>query len=283
MPRWGQTLQSTPKFPMNIVLHRSTVRLPWQSRAAGATATAAKARGIGTISIIVPVLNEAGGIRDFLHQLRVRAPEAEIIVVDGGSFDGTREVAEPLCDRLVISVPGRGIQMNAGARAATGDVLWFLHADVEPPAGCLDSIGSALADENAVGGYFRIRLPRPELVYRLTDCFAHHAGKLLRVRCGDHGFFCRRAVYEEIGGFPEVPLMEDVEFYRALRCRGGVRAVGPRLIVSPRRYEAVGPVRLTFAFGLIAMLYACGAPRWLLGTLYQRMCVATTQRRRTTK
>lgn len=225
------------------------------------------------ISVIVPVLNEAEDIREFLQALRLRASGAEIIVVDGTSSDATAEAAEPLCDRLVRSRAGRSFQMNAGARAATGNVFWFLHADVEPPLRCLDVIHRALDGIHVVGGYFRIRLPRPQLVYRLTDGFAHHAGKLLRVRCGDHGFFCRRDVFEQIGGFPEVPLMEDVEFFRALRRHGKIRAVEPRLIVSPRRYEAIGPARLTFAFGLIATLYALGAPWRILGRIYETMCV----------
>ncbi len=226
-----------------------------------------------SVSVIVPVLNEAETIGGFLRELRVRAPGAEIIVADGGSSDSSREIAKPLCDRLVRSPAGRSLQMNAGARAATGDVFWFLHADVEPPFGCLAAIDQSLAGENDVGGYFRIRLPRPQLVYRLTDEFAHHAGKLLRVRCGDHGFFCRRTVFHTIGGFPEVPLMEDVEFFRALGRCGRFHAVEPRLIVSPRRYETIGPRRLTFAFGLIATLYALGAPWRLLAGLYNAMCV----------
>ena len=224
-----------------------------------------------TISIIVPVLNEADGIHDFLRNLRSIASRAEIVVVDGGSSDDTPEIARPLCDRLLTSERGRAIQMNTGARVATGDVFWFLHADVQPPIGSLPTIEQILSESACAGGFFRIRLPGPELVYRLTDSFAHYAGRLLRMRCGDHGFFCRRAVFEQIDGFPEVPLMEDVEFFRALRRRGRVRIAEPRLIVSPRRYEQVGPRRVTLGFGFIAALYLLHLPWPVLARLYRRL------------
>ncbi|CAN5525234.1 TIGR04283 family arsenosugar biosynthesis glycosyltransferase [soil metagenome] len=224
-------------------------------------------------SIIVPVLNEGAAIRPFLKQLRGRASGAEIIVADGGSTDETREVAAGFCDEVVTSSPGRAAQMAAGAAVAAGDVLWFLHADVEVPERCLAAIEEALTNPSVVGGYFRIKLPRPQLVYRLTDSFAHYGGMLLRVRCGDHGFFCRRSAFERVGGIPRVGFMEDVEFYRALARCGRMVAIEQRMIVSPRRYEAVGPLRLTLAFGLIALLYAIGIPRRALERLYNRFCL----------
>jgi rSAM/selenodomain-associated transferase 2 len=227
------------------------------------------------ISIIVPVRNEASGVRLFLERLRQRSAGAEIIVVDGESSDGTAEIARPFCDQLIQTRCGRARQMNAGARVATGETFWFLHADVVVPRDCLSQIERQLANEEVVGGYFRIRLPRHRLVYRFTDRFAHYAGKVLRMRCSDHGFFCRREVFETIGGFPEVPLMEDVDFFRALSRLGRVYAVNSRLIVSPRRYELVGPVKLTLAYGLIATLYALGAPRRVLQAIYERTCCAT--------
>ena len=171
-----------------------------------------------TFSIIVPVFNEAALIGPFLQHLRDRAPAAEIIVADGGSTDGTADLSAGLCDQLVVSECNRAMQMNAGARAAHGDMLWFVHVDAEVPWGCLDEIRRIMNDPGVTGGYFRIRLPR-NAVYRLTDSFAHYAGILLRMRCGDHGIFCRRTVFADVGGFPEVPLMEDVEFFRRLhRC-----------------------------------------------------------------
>jgi glycosyltransferase involved in cell wall biosynthesis len=148
------------------------------------------------ISIIVPVRNEAAGIRLFLTRLRERAPAAEIIVADGESTDGTGEIARELCDRLIAATRGRAIQMNAGAGVASGEVFWFLHADVEVPKNSLAQIERQLRDPNAAGGFFRIQLPRDRMIYRFTDCFAHYAGRLLHIRCGDHGLFCRREIFE---------------------------------------------------------------------------------------
>ena len=224
------------------------------------------------VSIIVPVFNEAPLIQPFLARLRERAPGAEIIVVDGASTDGTDQLAAGFCDRLVATGErSRATQMNAGARVASGDVFWFLHADADVPSGCLDEIGRIMRDPTVSGGYFRIRLP-PQIVYRLTDGFAHYAGLLLRMRCGDHGIFCRRTAFVHAGGFPDVPIMEDVEFFRRLRRYGRVVHSKKRIAASPRRYEAVGPARLTLAYGFIATLYLFGVPPSALSRIYQRAC-----------
>jgi rSAM/selenodomain-associated transferase 2 len=224
------------------------------------------------ISIIVPVLNEAALIRQSLADLRERAPKAEIIVVDGASCDRTMEFAAGLCDRLLQTVPERACQMNAGARVARGDVLWFLHADATIPDTAIADIEYALVDRKVSGGYFRIRIPRQGLVYRFSDCFAHYAGLLLRMRYGDHGLFCRREIFEKIGGFPEVELMEDADLFRKLRRSGRMAVIPQRIVVNPRRYERIGPSRLTLAFGLIGVLYFFHAPRRILQSIYRCTC-----------
>jgi rSAM/selenodomain-associated transferase 2 len=225
-----------------------------------------------SISIVVPTLNEAALIQPFLEHLRERAAKAEIIVADGGSSDGTAELATGLCHRVVHAKPGRAVQMNAGARVARREILWLLHVDVTVPTECLNEIERIMSSPGVTGGFFRIRLPGSQLVYRLTDSFAHYAGLFLTMRCGDHGMFCRRNLFMKIGGFPEVPLMEDVEFFRRLRRRGPVKHSPKRIVVSPRRYEAIGRARLTFAYGLIATLYLFGAPLRTLAAIYQRTC-----------
>jgi len=229
------------------------------------------------ISIIIPVLNEASTIEKFLNSLRERAGDAEIIVVDGDSCDGTLDLARHHCDQCLRSSRGRALQLNAGAHAASGDVLWFLHADIEVPADCIQQISDVLRNPEVVGGFFRIHIPSKRFVYRLTDSFAHHAGLLLRIRFGDHGFFCRRAVFREIGGFPELPLMEDAEFFRKLRRRGRTAIISSRLISSPRRYQDIGPWRLTLTYGLIALLYFLRVPIAILARIYHKTC---TRRKR---
>lgn len=223
------------------------------------------------VSIIIPVFNEAPLLRPFLAHLRERATGAEIIVADGGSSDGTVDVALESCDQLVASERNRAIQMNAGALAAHGDILWFVHVDAEVPWGCLDEIERILVDPKVAGGYFRIQLPRGH-IYRLTDCFAHYAGIVLRMRCGDHGIFCRRTAFLDIGGFPEVPLMEDVEFFRQLQRSGRVIYSRKRILPNPRRYETIGRLRLTLAYGFIATLYNFGIPLPKLASIYKRTC-----------
>jgi rSAM/selenodomain-associated transferase 2 len=223
------------------------------------------------VSVIVPVFNEAQLMRSFLAHLRERAPEAEIIVADGGSSDGTANLAGGFCDKVVTTGLNRAIQMNAGASTADGDILWFVHVDAEIPWSCLEEIERIMDDPNVAGGFFRIRLPQ-DPVYRLTDTFAHYAGILLRMRCGDHGLFCRRTAFLDVGGFPEVPLMEDVEFFCLLRRRGRVICSQKRILASPRRYETIGPVRLTLAYGLITVLYIFGIPLSKLACIYERTC-----------
>ena len=224
------------------------------------------------ISIVVPVLNEAGLVRKLLLRLRKIAADVELVVADGMSTDSTVDLAKEHCDCLVQAKPNRAAQLNAGAQATHGNVLWFLHADAEPPPGALAEIGKALQNPAVVGGFFRIRIPERNPVYRLTDSFGHYAGLLLRMRSGDHGFFCRREIFAQIGGFPEVNLMEDVGFFRRLRRAGRVIIVPKRIVVSPRRYQEIGPLRLSVAYGLIAILYCFGVPLRLLERIYARYC-----------
>jgi rSAM/selenodomain-associated transferase 2 len=225
------------------------------------------------ISVIVPVFNEASSIRSFLSNLRERTRGAEIIVVDGASTDGTDQLARELCDQIIRrGERSRAKQMNAGAAAARGDIFWFLHADAEVPLESLNEIARIMRDPEICGGFFRIRLPAAPAVYRLTDGFAHYAGLLLRMRCGDHGIFCRRTAFVEAGGFPDVPLMEDVEFFRRLRRCGRLVHSNKRIRASPRRYEKIGPVRLTFAYGWIATLYFFGVSLSTLRRIYRRAC-----------
>lgn len=263
-----------------MIASKSVCTVPRPQRRARVAATensAGRQRPL-SVSIIIPVLNEGVLIAQFLRHLRERAPEAELIVVDGGSVDGTAQAAKQLCDQLVASEPGRAQQLNAGAKVAHGEVLWFLHADSEVPGGCLGEMRDALRDAQSAGGYFRIRLPKTHAIYRLTDSFAHYAGIVLRIRCGDHGFFCRRSLFFQSGGFPDVPLMEDVEFFRKLHRFGRVHAVHRRLKTSARRYKEFGRTRVTLAYGLIAALYAFGVPLRILVMIYGKTCAPTVIR-----
>lgn len=223
------------------------------------------------ISILVPVLNEAAQIQPFLCHLRERAPGVQVIVADGGSDDCTAVLASGLCDRVITTSCSRPIQMNAAARIADGDVLWFLHADNQIPIDAIDAITSTFADPQVVGGCFRVKIPRPELIYRVHDGIAHYVGKLLRIRCGDHGIFLRRDVFNEVGGYPDVPLMEDIKMFRAIQSYGRIAWLPERLLLSSRRHVQVGVYRYTFVCAVIVALYCLGVSTRSLARIYSHL------------
>jgi rSAM/selenodomain-associated transferase 2 len=233
---------------------------------------------VARLSIVVPVLNEAELLEEFLTHLRARAPGAEIVVVDGGSSDGTRAIAGrlagPLRMTVVHSPRGRARQMNAGAAAAAGGVLWFLHADSRLPEGAVEALLNAVKEPGVVGGCFRIRIPRPEPIYRVSDSLGNLGVDLFRIALGDHGIFCRRSAFESVGGYPDVPLMEDAELYRGLARIGRVRQLRMELRTSARRYQRHGPARTTAAYALILALYCGGVSPEKLAALYARLPLA---------
>ena len=225
------------------------------------------------LSIIVPVLNEAPLLGEFLGKIRVVAGrESEIIVIDGGSSDGTWSIAESLADRVIAARRGRAAQMNAGAKVARGEVLWFLHADLEIPSSSIDRIQSALADARVVGGCFRLRFPRPELIYRVSDSLGNLGVGVFGFALGDHGIFCRREAFHQVGGYPDVPILEDAEIYRRLRGEGRMLQLREEIVGNPRAYETHGPYRTTAVYFSILALYVLGVPIWFLNQIHRRFC-----------
>jgi rSAM/selenodomain-associated transferase 2 len=222
------------------------------------------------VSIIVPVLDEAELIAGFLRKLRSLGANLEIIVVDGGSSDGTWSIAEPLADRMIPARCGRASQMNAGAEIARGEVLWFLHADLEAPLSSIGEIQSALSNPRNVGGCFRLRFPRRELIYRVSDSLGNVAVNLFGFALGDHGIFCRRVAFHQVGGYPEVPILEDAEIYRRLRGGGRMVQLRDKIVSNPRAFEAHGRYRTTAVYFSILALYVLGIPIRVLNRIYRR-------------
>ena len=220
------------------------------------------------------MLNEAVTIRAFAFHLRERLPQAEIVVVDGESHDGTvaelEMMAEQLSLRVLHSARGRAKQLNAGASAATGDILLFLHADSHLPAECDRRIAALLANKRISGGCFRLRFPRPEWIYRISDSLGNLAVDLFQIALGDHGIFCRRDVFLAAGGYPLLPLMEDAEFYRTLKRFGRVRQLRLEIETSPRRYEARGRYRTTAFYLFILALYLLQVSPEILARFHRR-------------
>lgn len=222
------------------------------------------------ISVIVPTLNEAARIEAQLSRL-VRLPGVdELIVADGRSSDGTADMARAIPGvRVVEAAPGRGPQMNAGASVATGNVLWFVHADVVPPADGPAMIAAALADTALVAGAFRVRTDAdgasgwPSRLLWLADLRSRYSG----LPYGDQALFVRRDVFDSIGGFAPIPLFEDLELSRRLRGVGTVRVLPSVVQVSGRRFIA-RPVVSAAMMNLLPVLYRVGVPPRALAWLY---------------
>lgn len=185
---------------------------------------------------MVPVLNEERSLARLLPAL-CDGP-AEVIVADGGSSDSTLEAASRFPVRVVRSRPGRAVQMNTGAAQAAGDVLWFLHADSQIPAGWEEQMARALADPAVVGGGFRVRIGAPGAGYRWLDAWGRWRARLERSFYGDQGIFVRRPVFERLGGFCERARLEDLEFSLRMSRAGKVRCLPGPLLTSARRWQA---------------------------------------------
>jgi rSAM/selenodomain-associated transferase 2 len=220
------------------------------------------------VSVIVPALNEARRIGDTLA--RLREPEVrEVLVVDGGSGDGTADVARRLADRVISSSPGRARQMNAGARVAAGEVLFFLHADTQVPSGYARAIVQAI-DGDAVAGRFDLALDAPGLAFRVIEAAINLRSRCTRVFTGDQGLFVRREVFDELGGYPDVPLLEDLALSIALKRRGKIACLRQRLRTSARRWQDGGVVRTVLLMWRIRALYFVGVSPERLARLYAR-------------
>lgn len=189
------------------------------------------------VSVVIPTLDEAPRLGGLLGALALLGPH-EVIVADGGSADVTREVAEAGGARVIAAPCGRGQQLAAGAAAATGDVVWMVHADALPPLDALRQIEAALADPGVVGGAFWLHTVDDGGRWRLGPMLriADVRSRFTRYPYGDQAIFCRRAALEAVGGVPRVALMEDLELARALWRVGRLVTVGSEVRVSGRRF-----------------------------------------------
>lgn len=212
------------------------------------------------LSIVVPTLDEAAGIAAALAALQpLRAAGHEVIVVDGGSRDATPALAQPLADRVLAAPPGRAVQMNAGARAAAGDVLVFLHADSRLPAGAAAAIARALAG-GARWGRFDVTIAGRPRILRVVAAMMNLRSRLTGIATGDQGIFVERALFAAAGGYAQIPLMEDIALSKSLKRRGGRPAcLRERITTSGRRWEAHGPWRTIVTMWRLRAAYALGA------------------------
>jgi rSAM/selenodomain-associated transferase 2 len=211
------------------------------------------------LSIVIPALDEAANLADLLPALRGDEPGAEIVVVDGGSRDGTAASVGRHPGVGYLEAPrGRAIQMNAGARAATGDTLLFLHADTRLPAGAGAAVGTVLADPRVVAGRFDVAFDPARPIMRVIAWLMNHRSRWSGISTGDQALFVRRDVFEALGGFPEIPLMEDIEITRRLKRRGRQAAPRLRVTTSARKWQREGALRTVLLMWTLRLLHACG-------------------------
>jgi rSAM/selenodomain-associated transferase 2 len=223
------------------------------------------------ISVIIPVLGEESVIGERIR--RIRAVEAgaapEIVVVDGDPGGSTlKAVAEP--DVLGVASPrGRALQMNRGAEGASGEILLFLHADTDLPGGAFSLIRQALADESAAAGAFDLSIRSPRPAFRIIERVASRRSRITRIPYGDQAIFLRRSYFGEIGGYREIPLMEDVDLMRRIRRRGDrIVFLDARVSTSARRWEREGILRCTLRNWTLVSLFLLGMPAERLGRFY---------------
>lgn len=214
----------------------------------------------GTLSIVVPCLNESeriAGALDALAPLRGRG--VEVIVVDGGSSDGTLALARDRADLVITGARGRGVQMNAGARRARGDVLLFLHADSRLPERADLLVLDALARTGKAWGRFDVAIRGRHPLLPVIATAMNVRSRLTRIATGDQAIFVTRALFERTGGYPAIGIMEDIAFTTVLKCHGAPVCIRRRVNTSGRRWEKHGVVRTMLLMWRLRLAYSLGA------------------------
>lgn len=224
-----------------------------------------------SLSVIVPVLDEAAVIGTTLAALApLRSRGCEVIVVDGGSRDGTLEAARPLVDAVLAAPRGRASQMNAGAAAARGEVLLFLHADTALPASADRLILDGLAGSGRDWGRFDLRLSGAHPLLRVVERMMNWRSRATGICTGDQGIFVVRTAFQRAGGFPPLALMEDIALSRRLKAIGPPLCIRERVVTSSRRWETNGVLRTVLRMWRLRLLYFLGADPARLARIYEQ-------------
>lgn len=220
-----------------------------------------------TIAVIVPLLNERQRLPDLIGMLRSLDAD-EVAIVDGGSSDGSEDLLEASSLHWCTSASGRAVQMNSGASRTCSDILLFLHADTRIDSSHLSAVRKAMGDSAIVGGRFDVRLSGSHPALRMIEWFINFRSRLTRISTGDQCQFVRREAFEEIAGFPEQPLMEDVEFSRRLKRAGNIACLRDKVTTSSRRWERHGILRTVLLMWKIRLLYWLGVSPERLARMY---------------
>lgn len=222
------------------------------------------------ISVIVPCLNEAGTITAALSPLQAwRGAGHELIVVDGHSTDATRDLATPLADRCITAGPGRAAQLNAGAALATGSLLLFLHADTTLPPDAMLTLTALAGRQTALWGRFDVALAAPGFAFRLIETMMNLRSRITGVATGDQAMFVTPGLFEQIGGFPPIPLMEDVALSKRLRREYPPHCLRSTVRTSARRWQRNGVLRTVVLMWGLRLAYVCGVSPARLHAAYE--------------
>ncbi len=221
------------------------------------------------LSIIIPVLNEENSIAAFLQSLqRLREAGNELIVVDGGSHDNTMTHATGLCDMQLISEKGRALQMNAGAKAASGDVLLFLHADTLLPTIASEKILKSITDGKRCWGRFDVKLSGKAFLFYLIASLMNLRSRVTGIATGDQAIFVRADIFSQIGGFQNIPLMEDIAISKQLKNISSPICLREKVITSSRRWEEHGSWKTIVLMWRLRLAFFLGEDPKVLVTKY---------------
>ena len=221
------------------------------------------------LSVIIPCLNEAEGIAESLQALApLRARGVEIVVVDGGSTDNTIKIAYPLADQVISASRSRALQMNAGAAQSRGDLLLFLHADCRLPPAADGVIVDGLNRARKTWGRFDVILTGNHPLLRIVGAMMNLRSRVTGIATGDQGIFVTRSLFEAVGRYPEIALMEDIALTRKLRAFGKPLALRHRITASGRRWEKHGVLRTMLLMWWLRLRYWLGADPQKLANRY---------------
>jgi rSAM/selenodomain-associated transferase 2 len=224
---------------------------------------------MSALSIVVPTLDEEAGIATTLAALApLRARGAEVIIVDGGSRDRTAELAQPLCDRLIAAPPGRASQMNAGASAARGKVLLFLHADTRLPGGADHLILDGLARSARAWGRFDVRIRGRHPLFPVIATMMNLRSRATGIATGDQAIFVATQAFTAVGGYPDIALMEDIVLSRRLKRLGPPLCLAERALTSGRRWEKHGVMRTILTMWRLRLAFFLGVAPEKLAASY---------------
>jgi rSAM/selenodomain-associated transferase 2 len=224
------------------------------------------------ISVIIPVLNEAEGINGLITHLRGQeaGSSVEIVVVDGDPAGSTIQAVRDAGVVTEKSGQGRALQMNRGAALARGDILLFLHADTFLPQNAFTRVIDALQDAEYVAGCFDLGIRSARRIFRITEHYVALRTRMTRIPFGDQALFIRRDYFDRVGGYREIPIMEDVDLMRRIRGRGDIICLIPEKVsTSARRWEREGVVYTTLRNWMLQLLYFLGMPPERLARFYR--------------